>query len=323
MRKNIRKVPQAMLNRIHSFELDDIVVACIKRLKPEDFVRYASLGVGFADGALTMPHPFVPKASAGSYSKANVEGKDILLKHLPKVTRTDSWETPNWGDWSKGSHTHSTTRLVYQRDFLPPKEVELKIELLEALPDNEYVLKFAVDQVLSRQSTTFDADLLYNLNILQENVGAADVFPSAATLAEYMATVRVDWEILPAGTVDEVVKHILRGKRHITDNQMKPIEERLKVMARYKPEAYIAGTNGFLRYFGAKFDEDFVAFENLTYGNALYVMFEGWEVLSRRSRVDLLKGPREGFERIEHRDGWAQQLSALLKRHRKSKLSKK
>jgi len=46
---------------------------------------------------------------------------------------------------------------VYQRDFLPPKEVELKIELLEALPDNEYVLKFAVDQVLSRQSTTFDA----------------------------------------------------------------------------------------------------------------------------------------------------------------------
>jgi hypothetical protein len=132
-----------------------------------------------------------------------------------------------------------------------------------------------------------------------------------------MATVRLDWEILPPGTVDEVVKRILQGKGRISHDQKKTMEERLKVMARFKPAAYIAGTNGFLRYFGAKFEDDFVAFENLAYGNALYVMFEGWEALSRRSRVDLLKGPRDGFERIEHRDGWAQQLSALLKRHRK------
>ncbi|MEH2551635.1 hypothetical protein V1283_008280 [Bradyrhizobium sp. AZCC 2262] len=323
MKKNIRKVPQDTLNRIHSFELDDIVVACVKRLKHDELPRYASLGVKLVDGSLTLPKPFVPKPSAGSYSKANIEGKDILLKHLPKVTRTDTWETPNWGDWSKGSHTHSTTRLVYQRDFLPPKEVELSIELLETLPNDEYVLKFAVDQVLSKRSSSFDADLLYNLNILQENVGAADVFPSAATLAEYMATVRVDWEILPPGTIDEVVKRILLGKRRITEDQKKTMEERLKVMARYKPAAYIAGTSGFLRYFGAKFEDDFVAFENLAYGNALYVMFEGWETLSRRSRVDLLRGPRDGFERIEHRDGWAQQLSALLKRHRKNKSSQK
>jgi hypothetical protein len=323
MKKNIRKVPQETLSKMHSFELDDIVVACVKRLKQDELPRYASLGIKLVSGSLTLPQPFVPKSSAGSYSKANVEGKDIPLKHLPKVTRTDTWETPNWGDWSKGSHTHSTTRLVYQRDFLPPKEVELSVDLLETLSDNEYVLKFAVDQVLSKRSSTFETDLLYNLNILQENVGAADVFPSAATLAEYMATVRVDWEILPPGTVDEVVKRILLGKRRISDHQRKTMEERLKVMARYKPVAYIAGTSGFLRYFGAKFEDDFVAFENLTYGNALYVMFERWETLSRRSRVDLLKGPRDGFERIEHRDGWVQQLSALLKRHRKNKLSKK
>ncbi len=93
------------------------------------------------------------------------------------------------------------------------------------------------------------------------------------------ATVRVDWEILPLGTVDDVVKRILLGKRRVTADQRKTMEERLKVMARYKPAAYIAGTSGFLRYFGAKFEDDFVAFENLAYGNALYVMFEGWETL--------------------------------------------
>ena len=37
------------------------------------------------------------------------------------------------------------------------------------------------------------------------------------------------------------------------------------------PEAYIRGTDGFLRYFG----DDFVAFENARYGNAPYIMYEG------------------------------------------------
>jgi hypothetical protein len=66
MKKNIRKMPQETLNRIHSFELDDIVVACVKRLKQEDLVRYASLGLKLAGGSLMLPQPFVPNASAGS-----------------------------------------------------------------------------------------------------------------------------------------------------------------------------------------------------------------------------------------------------------------
>jgi hypothetical protein len=55
-------------------------------------------------------------------------------------------------------------------------------------------------------------------------------------------------------------------------------------------------------------------FENLNYGNAVYVMYEQWEKLSMRSRVELLKGDRDDFDRIEHRKGWADKLGALLKR---------
>ncbi len=135
MKKNIRKVPQDTLKRLHSFELVDIVDWRASNAQSNTtFPRYPSLGLKLVSGSLKLPQPFVPKPSAGSYSKANVEGKDIPLKHLPKITRTNSWETANWGDWSKGSHTHSTTRLVYQRDFCRPKEVELSIELLETLP---------------------------------------------------------------------------------------------------------------------------------------------------------------------------------------------
>jgi hypothetical protein len=65
------------------------------------------------------------------------------------------------------------------------------------------------------------------------------------------------------------------------------------------------------------YGDDFVVFENIRYGNAIYVMFEGWESLSRKSRIDLLKGSREGFERIEHRDGWEDRLAAMLEHYRR------
>jgi hypothetical protein len=105
----------------------------------------------------------------------------------------------------------------------------------------------------------------------------------------------------------------------LTAAQQQVMRQRLEVMASLEPSNYIAGTNEFLRYFGAKFEDDFVAFENLNYGNALYVMFEGWEQLSRRSRVDLLKGPRDNFERIPHTERWEEKLRTLLRAHRQGR----
>jgi hypothetical protein len=314
MRKNIRVVPKQILDRIHTFELDDIVVACVKRIKPQDIDRYAHLGLKVSGGQLVTPESQVPSPTSGRYSRANLEGRDVVRKDLPMVTRSYSWETPNWGDWSYGSHTQSVTREVYQRDFIPPKELELTISLLEMSGTGEFVVKFAIDQTLTRKAADFETDLLYNLNLLQENVGAVDVFPSAATLADYTNTVQIDWEILPPGHIDEVLRKMLQGKRAVSADRQKVMEQRLRVLSRFKPEAYIAGTNGFLRYFGAKYSDNLVAFENLNYGNAIYVMYERWEALSKRSRVDLLKGNRDGFDRIEHREGWDEKLGALLKR---------
>jgi hypothetical protein len=319
MKKNLLKIPNQVLSKLHTIELDDIIVACVKRLSRDDISKYTHLGLKVENDQLVIPPPAIPKASIGRYSKANVEGKEVVRKDLPMVTRTYSWQTPNWGDWSKGSHTHDQTREVYQRDFIRPKEVELSIALLEKRDDAEFIIKFAIEQVLSKRAPDFEDELLYNLNILQENVGAADVFPSAATLADYTKTVRVDWEILPPGKVDEVIKRMLQGKRAVAQEQQRTMEKRLQVMARHKPEAYIAGTNGFLRYFGAMFEDNLVVFENLTYGNALYVMYEKWETLSKKSRIELLKGPRDGFDRIEHRKGWEHQLGAIIRNHRKTR----
>ena len=67
----------------------------------------------------------------------------------------------------------------------------------------------------------------------------------------------------------------VEGKPPVSAERQAVMKERITVMARLKPEAFITGSDGFLRYFGAKFGDDFVAFENVNYGNALYIMYEG------------------------------------------------
>lgn len=110
---------------------------------------------------------------------------------MPKTTKTFSFYAPNWGDSSNGTHLVSRTREVYQREFIPPKGVELSVTLIEQQADT-WIVKFAIDQVINRSAPDFEGELLYNLNILQENVAAADVFESVATFADYAATIRVD-----------------------------------------------------------------------------------------------------------------------------------
>lgn len=320
MPQNYRKVPQNVLEKITRLAVDDVVVACAKRLRSDEVQLYSHLGLKMENGALVVPAPVVPPGHIGKYSDTNINGMEVVRRDLPKIFKTITIEVPNWGDWSNGSHDVDQTREVYQRDFIPPKELTLSIELLEQQSDAAtFTVKFAVDQVLNRAAADFEAELLYNLNILQENVGAVDVFASTASLADFVATIRLSWEILPPGNLDEVVRRMLQGKRPVSAPQQQVMRQRLGVLERLNPQNYIAGTNEFLRYFGAKFEDDFVAFENLNYGNALYVMFENWEALSRRSRIDLLKGSREGFERIPHGAGWEDRLKALLRQHRQQR----
>jgi hypothetical protein len=165
MPKNFRQIPSEVRRRLETFALDDVVVAVAKLLRPQDAQRYAHLGLRIENDRLIVPPPFVPDISAGRYSKINVEGKEMTRKDLPMVPKEFSFFAPNWGDSSYGSHLVTQTRDVYQRDFIPPKEVELVITLLEDR-SGTFLVKFAIDQVINRRSPDFEAELLYNLNIL-------------------------------------------------------------------------------------------------------------------------------------------------------------
>jgi hypothetical protein len=316
MPKNLLRVPQSILRRLATFDQDDVVAATVKLVLPADIDRYAHLGVALVDDDLSLPDAQPPNPSAGRYSNANLYGMEKVRKDLPKVKKSYGFWAPSWGSGSY--HYVSHDREVYIREIYPPKQVNLSIAMVERRGEG-FLLKFAIDQVISRRTPNFEQELLYNLNLLQENVGAADVFESATSLADYALSVKVDWQLLPPGTVDEVVAAMLRNKRPVSPKEEAVMKERVTVMHRLKPEAYITGTDGFLRYFGAKFGDDFVAFENARYGNALYIMYDGWEALSQKSRIDLLAGDRESYDRIEHRPGWIEQLKGRVQAYRARK----
>ncbi len=315
-KQNLRKIPGWIMAKIVKFSNKDFLVACVKKISVNDIIanKYKHLSIQLKDGKVQFPSTLIPKEEVGKYSKRNINGIEVVRKDLPMRTKKYSFYTPNFGDWSKGSHEVEFEKEIYQRDYIAPGLIEIKIELIgeEIKGEKFYVLKFIVNEVLSKIDKKYQEKLLCNLNLLQENVGIIDVFLSEATLDDYLKTIYLEWEILPTGERNETISKIFSGFRSSSDELRKKIASRYDLLLKFNPIAFIRGTNGFRRYFGAQFTDKLVAFENLEYGNAIYVMFEDWAKLSKMSRIDLLSGKMSGFTRIVHRKGWEKQLGRAI-----------
>jgi hypothetical protein len=313
--KNFLKVPEAILGKVRSLPDDEVVVAAVVKIAAMAIVagEYGHLDMTLEGERPVFPSEVIPKRSRGRYSRRNVEGKVVVRRDLPKFKKTFSVEAPTFGD-TTNTHTVYFERDVYPRDFLPPKELALQLELLgeAADEDGQFLFRAGVGDILDRRAAGFEDDLLYDLNLLQENVGAVDVFPSSASREDYLRTMIVLWDILPPGTRDEVIPRVLARVGPVRDDVRAKIEARFAVLASLRPQDYIVGTNGFRRYFGARFRDDLVVFEHLDYGNAIYVMGENWPRLTKLSRLELLSSDRSGFERIIHRAGWEKRLRELI-----------
>jgi hypothetical protein len=324
-KKNIRKVPPAIIDRLRRFHDAQIVVAVVKKIPLSAIAAgtHKHLRITAQDATPTIPDFRVPPSRQGKFSHRNVRGWEVVRKDLPKETRTYSFESPNWGDWSNGSHEVEWSRPVYRRDFHAPPELAIHMELLDTEPGSDpcFIIKFQVADALNQSHPEFRDLLFFNLNLLQENVGACDVFKADADLPDFLQTITVEWEILPPGDRAGNLARILSGRP--PDEASTAVTERYDTLAALRPLSFIHGRSGFRRYFGAKFAEDLVVFENIEYGNAAYVMFERWETLSQKSRLDLLSRPADGFERVVHRSGWKGQLKGIIQKHRQGQVTKK
>jgi len=318
--KSRRSIPKAILRQLATMEDQYLVAAVLRKFTADDLKneKLKHLGVSLSDQRLYLPTAVIPPPGNGRFSMRNVEGHVIIRKDLPKETLYNSVETPNWGDSSYGYHTVDLPYERYPRDVIAPLYARIEIECANPDPQaTKFLIRFRVSEVLDRRDDNFMDDLLFCLNLLQENVGACGLAPSKSTMADHIQTLGVDWEILPPGTAAEAIARLFQD-RAPSDVEREAVEERHKFLMSLKPKRLVYGQSGFLRYFGGMITDDLVVFENVEYGNAVYIMFENWEELSKRSRVDLLSGRYgKGFERIVHSPGWEIRVEKIVEERTK------
>jgi hypothetical protein len=324
-KSNLRLISKSITNRLKSLSGRPIIAACSRVYTAEELAagKLRHLGVEISNGKVSHPKAVIPPDTGGKYSYRNVNGEEIVRKDLPKETHYNSVESPNWGDSYNGTHTVDLPYEKYPRDFIGPRLTQIKISTAKpASGQSTYMIVFEVDRVLNQKKKDFDNDLLICLNLLQENVGFCGVQGSDATLADYLQTLTVSWEVLPPGTREEAVARIFRG-RIPSAKEKADVEERYDFLMSLQPAKLVYGTSGLQRYFGGLLKDDLVVFENIQYGNAIYIMFEDWKELSQRTRTELLSG-RYGtnFERIMHASGWKGQVRAIVKKRLSEKKGK-
>ncbi len=311
-KKNFRKVPIEIMSKLDMIESSDIVVGCAKQIPLSDIESgiYEHIGITANAGSISFEESLIPEKETGRYSKYNVNGREIVLKHLPMVSASYTAEVPNYGDWSNGSHDITWTRQVYQRDYYLPQLLNINIELIDQTNDL-FTFKFSIDTILSKEDTNFEEDLLYHCNVLQENVGICDVFAADSTAEEYIETLYVDWELLPPG-VRGASSAILGTIRNTSNIDKGDLEERIKFFETLNIRNYIRGRNRFSLYFGAILQNGLVILENVRYGNAIYVFKKDWEEFSKLSRTELINIHSSDIIRVQHTSNWKNNVTRAI-----------
>jgi hypothetical protein len=316
-KRNIRQLPAAALAKVQDLPSGtNISPVCTKRVSIADIKTgaFKHLQIALEGDQPTFPGARLPAEDIGPYSFKNSNGWEVKRTDLPMIPKTIYLgERPKYGDWSNGSFPLWQTRDVYQVDEYGPTDYLIEIDLLRSV-DGAFIFKFSLDCILDPAEEDFEDDLLFCLNILQENTGTCDIDLSSKSRDEYVATTYVDWEIFPPGSIERFLAKAKAGvgRGSIKTNQV--IEERVAEFRRLSPERYILGKGGFNRYVGAVLKDDIVVFENIRYGNALYVLYENWEDVSQRSRAELLNGTSAAYERIPHFEGWVEQFRNAIRR---------
>ena len=315
MKKNFhfRRIPDYIEQELRSIESQHIIAAAIINASKAEISRsvYRHLCIHIKEGNLTYPEIIYPEMLSGIYARRNRNGIVWILKDLPKIAKTFSFDSPNFGDPDKGYHTMYWSRKVYQRRLEPPRDWELSLSIISQNEESVRI-KVAINAILDRQHPDFRKDLFFAINLLQEQCRDCHIFDAAISDEELARITTVGWEIFPPGTMDRTFSIITRRMRNPSPERQHEIQRRASALNHLHPTEYIVGSGMNSRYFGAKFDENIVVFENVDYGNALYILFDNWQEISQMSRIDILKRHEQDFIRIVHKNGWEKTLKRYI-----------
>lgn len=311
MKKNFhfRRIPDYINQELNRVQSQNIIVAAIIDAAKIDIEKgaYRHVGIQIDKGVVSIPEVLSPEDINGIYARRNRNGIVWVLKNLPKVTKTIWWESPNFGDPDKGYHSNYRNIEMFQRKLEPPRDWGIALSII-AEDEFRLRIKAEITTVLDRHDNYFEKDLFFAINLLQEQFQDCHVFNALMTDEDIANVSIVGWEIFPAGTLDRTLSVITGRIRARNPLRQREIQNRAEALSQLQPSEYIIGSGMNSRYFGAKFGDNIVVFENIDYGNALYILFDNWQEISQMSRIDILKRHEKDFIRIVHKNGWEKVL---------------
>jgi hypothetical protein len=314
MKKNFRKVPEFITNRIKVLNSNNVIIATIVKINKNQIedLQFRNLNLQLNDNHISFKNQYIPENTVGLFSRKNIDGYKIVHKDQDEIRKLFYLgERPFYGDWKKGSFSLNVSRKVYPSDDIPPRELSITTELLEET-ENDFKIKVSVDIIININDENFDEELFFVINLLQENIHSVNVFSSETTREEYLRTLSLTWDVFPPGERNNDLELIMRGSRNLTPKKVEEIQNKYDYLVALNPVEIILGLSGMRKYFGAKFSDNLVVFENLNYGNAIYVLFENWEELSQMSRTEIQTRPVNEYIRIKHTANWQQSLERII-----------
>lgn len=238
-----RRIPDFIRERIAEASSDVFYVGATRSVSLSDIDagRWSGLGLTASGGQIDHAPEVLPPASAGRWSRWNLEGRWIVRTDLPKIKKSWGWDSPNFGDYSKGTHHTVRTRDVYQRQLLYGQSIPLLIDAAAPQADQSSI-GCRVNQVFDRRDFR-DADLLFALSLLRENFGRVGVVAATISVEQWLEDQQVEWELLPVGVGEGVPFNRVLGKfsRQPTQQRLGTIRARYDAVNALAPSAIVVG----------------------------------------------------------------------------------
>lgn len=322
MVKNFRKIPNFILGELESISSNNIVVWWIKKISKSDILKwkYSNIWITLINNNLSFDSEVIPAIENWRFSKKNIEWYIVKNKNWTKVPHTYyAGERPIYWKWSNWYFSLYITKNVYPFKKIPPQELSLSIEVLQEEKigiDTYYTFKFTVLEILNKDNDNFYDKLLFNLNLLQENIWCANIYSSETTREEYLSSLSVNWELFPPWTRENDLNKIIWKRTNLSRTRVSQIEERYDFIRNLNPSDMIIWESWMRRYFWAKLSDNLVIFENKEYWNALYILFENWQELSQLSRTEIQNRSADDYIRITHVWDWKKKVKIIIKNKR-------
>ena len=102
-KSNYRKIPIFVQNGLKDIDSALLVVAATKKISRRaiEAGQYSHVGLTIDGAAIIAAGPTQPPADSGKWSERNAHGWDLKREDWPKVQKTWTFESPNFGDGAR------------------------------------------------------------------------------------------------------------------------------------------------------------------------------------------------------------------------------